>query len=77
MKTNISQLLQYLQLQPVEPDDDGNSTSPLDDFPHDDTINLDDDVDGNALQDSWTHIVDDIEHDPSIDAESASKITDE
>ena len=57
----MPQLLQYLQLQPVEPDDD---SSPLDDYQHDDMIDLTQDVDANELVDSWDHIVQDIELDP-------------
>lgn len=53
--------LQYLQLQPVEPNDDGTSSSPLDDYVHDDTIDLSDDVDANTLEMSWQEIVNDIE----------------
>lgn len=55
----MPQLLNYLQLQPVEPDDDGTSSSPLDDYQHDDVIDLSDDVDGESLLESWQHIVDD------------------
>lgn len=56
--------LKYLQLQPVEPNDDGTSDSPLDDYAQDDPINLDDDIDEQALEDAWTDIVHDIEKDP-------------
>ncbi len=56
--------LQYLQLQPVEPNDDGTSTSPLDDYARDDNITLDDDIDEDELEESWDHIVQDIEKDP-------------
>lgn len=67
----MPQLLPYLQLQPVEPDDDGGSTSPLDDYAHDDTIDLSSDVDGSSLEDSWAHIVEDIEAEPETSASSA------
>jgi len=57
-------LLQYLQLQPLEPNDDGTSDSPLDDYAQDDNISLNDDFDGKALDESWNNIVRDIEQDP-------------
>lgn len=57
-------LLQYLQLQPLEPDDDGTSSSPLDDYPQDDTIDLSSDVSEQELEESWNNIVKDIEQDP-------------
>lgn len=57
-------LLQYLQLQPLEPDDDGTSSSPLDDYAQDDTIDLNNDVDEQELEQSWNNIVKDIEKDP-------------
>ncbi len=57
-------LLQYLKLQPVEPNDDGTSDSPLDDYAKDDTISLDDELDEQLLNEAWTNIVRDIEQDP-------------
>ena len=57
-------LLQYLKLQPVEPNDDGTSTSPLDDYAQDDSISLTDDFDAQALDQAWSSIVKDIEQDP-------------
>lgn len=57
----MPQLLNYLQLQPVEPDDDGTSSSPLDDYQHDDDIDLLHDVDGEALKAAWEHIIEDTE----------------
>lgn len=57
-------LLQYLQLQPLEPDDDGTSSSPLDDYAQDETIDLSHDVDEKALEQTWDSIVKDIEKDP-------------
>lgn len=57
-------LLQYLQLQPVEPNDDGSSDSPLDSYEQDENITLDDYIDGQQLEDAWNHIVEDIEKDP-------------
>lgn len=57
-------LLQYLKLQPLEPDDDGTSSSPLDDYAQDDTISLDEDLDEQTLDQAWDTIVADIEKDP-------------
>lgn len=57
-------LLKYLQLQPVEPNDDGTSDSPLDDYARDEDISLDDDIDEQELENAWSHIVEDIEKDP-------------
>lgn len=59
----MPQLLNYLQLQPVEPDDDGTSSSPLDDYQHDDSIDLSQDEDGEALRLAWEHILEDSETD--------------
>jgi hypothetical protein len=56
--------LKYLQLQPVEPNDDGTSDSPLDDYARDEDINLDEDIDEQAIEEAWTNIVNDIEKDP-------------
>jgi hypothetical protein len=57
-------LLQYLKLQPLEPNDDGTSDSPLDSYAQDENITLDDDLDEQMLADEWNSIVKDIEHDP-------------
>jgi len=56
-------ILQYLQLQPVEPTDDG-TTSPLDDYQRDDVIDLNDDIDEEALEESWTKVLEDLDEDP-------------
>ncbi len=53
-------LFPFLQLQPVEPDD---ADSRLDEFERDE-ITLDDSIDGEALERSWSGIVEDIEADP-------------
>ncbi len=45
---------QYLQLQPVEPDD---NDSPLDAFPHDETIDLTQDDDEAVLDSAWALVV--------------------
>ncbi len=57
-------LLQYLKLQPVEPNDDGTSNSPLDEYAQDEVINLNDDLDEQTLDEAWNNIVKDIEQDP-------------
>ncbi|TAL14904.1 hypothetical protein EPN95_01605 [Patescibacteria group bacterium] len=57
-------LLQYLKLQPLEPNDDGTSNSPLDDYAQDESISLDDDLDEQKLDEAWNNIVKDIEQDP-------------
>jgi hypothetical protein len=57
-------LLQYLKLQPLEPNDDGTSDSPLDSYAQDENISLDDDFDEQALEEAWNNIVKDIEKDP-------------
>lgn len=57
-------LLQYLKLQPLEPNDDGTSDSPLDSYTQDENISLDDDLDEQALEEAWNNIVKDIEKDP-------------
>jgi len=41
-------LLQYLQLQPIDPQDDG-TVSDLDDFPQDEVIDLTEEDDGDTL----------------------------
>lgn len=60
--------LQFLQLQPVEPNDDGTSTSPLDDYQHDDPIDLSQDVDGDSLVSSWDMILNELEREPDTKA---------
>jgi hypothetical protein len=37
---------------------------PLDDYARDEDIDLDDDIDEQALEDSWDNIVKDVEKDP-------------
>lgn len=51
-------LLQYLQLQPVDPQDDG-SVSDLDEFKQDDTIDLTQDIDEATLDATWDRILSD------------------
>lgn len=56
----------YLQLQPVEPDqDDDEKTSDLDTFEKDETIDLKEDVSGEELEKDWAEITKDLEKDPS------------
>jgi hypothetical protein len=57
-------IYQYLQLQPVEPNDDGTDDSPLDEYQHDETIDLQNDIDEQSLDESWNKIVKDLEKDP-------------
>lgn len=53
----------YLQLQPVDPQDDG-TTSPLDEFVQDETLDLQTDIDEQTLNDSWDRVIKDLEKDP-------------
>ncbi len=53
----------YLQLQPVDPQDDG-TTSPLDEFTQDETLDLQSDIDEQTLNDSWDKVIKDLENDP-------------
>lgn len=46
----------YLKLQPIDPQDDG-STSDLDSYEADETIDLSQDEDGEALVQEWDEIV--------------------
>jgi hypothetical protein len=48
-------LYPYLQLQPIDPQDDG-SISDLDQYKEDETIDLTSDEDGEALDQQWTKI---------------------
>jgi hypothetical protein len=57
---------QYLQLQPVEPDDDD---SPLDDFAQDDTIDLTQDDDEETLDQAWERVMGNLK----TDIDSTSK----
>lgn len=51
-------VFQYLKLQPIDPQDDG-TTSLLDEFSEDETIDLTQEADGEELIREW----DEIEHD--------------
>jgi len=53
----------YLQLQPVEPTDDG-TVSPLDEYEHDEVIDLEKEEDGEALIQEWDMVINDMHEDP-------------
>lgn len=52
-------LFQYLQLQPIDPQDDG-SVSELDQYDQDEVIDLSQDEDGAALLREWEEITEDL-----------------
>lgn len=52
-------LFHYLQLQPVDPQDDG-SISDLDEYAQDEVIDLSQDEDGEALVQEWEAITQDL-----------------
>ena len=56
-------ILQFLQLQPVEPSDD-DTVSPLDAYEHDETIDLNDDIDESVLDQEWDMVINDLKQDP-------------
>lgn len=56
-------ILSYLQLQPVEPTDDG-TISPLDDYTKDETIDLNEDIDEMVLEQAWDTVLNDFREDP-------------
>lgn len=56
-------LFNYLQLQPVEPNEDG-TVSDLDQFDQDEKIDLSRDIDEGNLSQSWEEVLNDIEQDP-------------
>ena len=56
-------ILNFLQLQPVDPTDDG-TVSPLDDYQHDDVINLDEEIDEAVLDQEWEAVLNDLKEDP-------------
>ncbi len=57
-------ILKYLQLQPVDPKNDGTDDSDLDQYAKDETISLKDNIDAQALDKEWSDIVSDLEKDP-------------
>ncbi len=52
-------LFQYLQLQPIDPQDDG-TVSELDTFEQDEVIDLTQDEDGATLLQEWEQITKDL-----------------
>lgn len=56
-------ILQFLQLQPVEPTDD-DSVSPLDDYQHDEIIDLDEELDESILDQKWATFFSELNEDP-------------
>jgi hypothetical protein len=53
----------YLQLQPVDPQDDG-TVSDLDEYAQDETIDLTQDIDEQPLDEAWNRITEDFKSDP-------------
>lgn len=53
----------YLQLQPVEPSDDG-TISDLDQFDADESIDLSGDIDEQEFEQKWEEVIEDLEADP-------------
>lgn len=56
-------IFNYLQLQPVEPSDDG-TTSMLDTYEADETIDLNNDISENELDQEWANLINDYQNDP-------------
>lgn len=52
-------IFNYLQLQPVDPQDDG-TTSDLDEYAEDEVIDLTQDEDGEVLAQEWAEIEKDL-----------------
>jgi hypothetical protein len=52
-------LYPYLQLQPIDPQDDG-TVSDLDKYEEDEIIDLENDPDGEYLADAWEKITKDL-----------------
>jgi hypothetical protein len=61
-KNKNMSILHFLQLQPVEPTDD-DTVSPLDEYEHDETIDLNADIDESVLDQEWAMVMDDIKKD--------------
>ena len=55
-------LLNYLQLQPVDPQEDG-SISELDRYTEDDVIDLSQDIDEATLDEGWNRMMQDMHED--------------
>ncbi|NCO10315.1 hypothetical protein GW930_00190 [Candidatus Saccharibacteria bacterium] len=64
-------LFQYLQLQPVDSQDDG-SVSDLDQYEEDETLDLTQDIDEETLDEEWERVLKDMHSDPSGQAPIAS-----
>jgi hypothetical protein len=60
---------QYLQLQPVEPDEDD---SPLDDFVQDEMIDLTEDDDEAALDREWAKVMNAMKTDDDTTSDDAA-----
>ena len=58
---NLS-IYQYLELQPLESDD--NNTSELDEYLHDEVIDLDEQIDENVFEEKWDEMIESIHNDP-------------
>ncbi len=56
-------IFSYLQLQPVDPHDDG-TISDLDEYEQDETIDLTDDIDEAELDAAWSKVINDLDQDP-------------
>ncbi|RWZ78553.1 MAG: hypothetical protein EOT05_02275 [Candidatus Microsaccharimonas sossegonensis] len=56
-------ILNFLQLQPVEPTDD-DTVSPLDEYEHDETIDLNADIDESVLDEELDMVINDLKTDP-------------
>ena len=59
----LNRILKYLQLQPVEPTDDG-TLSPLDAYEQDETLDLNADLDEEVLDQEWDSVIKDLKEDP-------------
>lgn len=57
-------IFNYLQLQPVDPKDDG-TVSDLDQYDQDETIDLSADIDEQVLEATWERVIEDLDHDPN------------
>ncbi len=58
-------LFPYLQLQPIDPQDDG-TISDLDKFEEDETFDLTSDPDGDTLEQAWEEITKDLHENSSV-----------
>lgn len=67
-------LFQYLQLQPIDPQDDG-TVSELDQYDADEVIDLTEDTDGEELQREWDQIEHDLHDADSSDTTSLNSDT--